>query len=556
MGECRCRGVRPQARYIMSRLRFNAPPVRSAAFGYGLAVVSVGAAFLLALALLHFTLPLPFTAVALSAIAIAFWYGGTKPGILAVLLSSLASGYFFGPEITTVFRLLYDFVFVIFALLMYRLTQTRTVPEVKVAEQTAELARSKSLGMMSSQTAAAPDLASLLAIVAEQLMRVLPNSGVAIFTRSSLDQAYWATARVGLSDEVLGQLHFAAQSPVIGMLDKAFDPRQAAFPESESEKLRCIGSALLVPVRYEGELVAFFSLGRKLSDEIYDQEDVGLLTQLGDEMARGVHQLRLRLEEQELNESREIQMGLLPKTISELAGYAIAAESHPARLVGGDYFDTLCVGKGKLALCIADVSGKGMPAALIMSNLQAAVRAFASDTLAPRDLCAKVNRIIWNNIGSDKFITFFYGLLDGSSSQFAYTNAGHNAPIVLRRHSRPLRLEIGGTVLGAFPDVPYQQGTLVIESGDLMVAFTDGISECMNSGDEEWGEDRLIDTLQDCDGLGPSEIIARVMEAAEAFAAGAPQFDDMTLLALRRQLVPTARLERDDAIGVVELKLR
>ncbi len=278
------------------------------------------------------------------------------------------------------------------------------------------------------------------------------------------------------------------------------------------------------------------SLGRKLPDEAYDEDDLNFLTELSDQIARGIRELELRLQEEEVDESRQIQLGLLPKTIPQLAGYAIAGESHPARVVGGDYFDVLWISESKVALCIADASGKGMPAALMMSNLQAAVRAFASENLAPADLCAKLNHVIWNNFARDKFVTLFYALLDGPSGRLAYVNAGHNAPIVLRRHSRRLRLETGGTILGGFGDSTYQQGTLVLEPGDLLVAFTDGVSECVSALDEEWGEHRLLGALQSSDGRGPGEIIKLVMKEAQAFAAGSPQFDDMTLLVLRRRV--------------------
>jgi serine phosphatase RsbU (regulator of sigma subunit)/heme/copper-type cytochrome/quinol oxidase subunit 4 len=407
---------------------------------------------------------------------------------------------------------------------------------------------SKTLSLISSQISAAVNLHNLLAMVAEQLMRAMPNRGLAVFTRSSMDGVYWATIKVGLKDEILGHLNFGSESPILPMLAKPFDPRQANLPEPETKKLRSIGSALLVPVKQRAELIAFLSLGRKLPDEAYDDDDLNFLAELSDQIARGIRELELRLQEEEVDESRQIQLGLLPKTIPQLAGYGIAGESHPARVVGGDYFDVLRVGEDKLGLCIADASGKGMPAALMMSNLQAAVRAFASENLAPPDLCAKLNHVIWSNFSRDKFITLFYALLDGPSGRLAYVNAGHNAPLVLRRNSRALRLETGGTILGAFGDSTYQQGNLVLEPGDLLVAFTDGVSECMNALDEEWGEHRLLEALQSSDGLGPGEIIKQVTREAQTFAGGSPQFDDMTLLVLQRQVVPIRELERNQAI--------
>ncbi|MGH9432978.1 MAG: PP2C family protein-serine/threonine phosphatase [Terriglobia bacterium] len=217
-------------------------------------------------------------------------------------------------------------------------------------------------------------------------------------------------------------------------------------------------------------------------------------------------------------------------------------------MVGGDYFDVLRLSESRVALCIADASGKGMPAALMMSNLQAAVRALASENLSPPDLCAKLNRVVWSNFARDKFVTLFYALLDGPSGHLAHVNAGHNAPVVVRRRSRILRLEAGGTILGAFRDSLYQRGTLVLEPGDLLVAFTDGVSECMNALGEEWGEHRLVDTLESSDGLAPDEIIDQIMKGTHTFAAGSPQFDDMTLLVLQRQVLSAARPEGGERV--------
>src|SRR5262249_9054855 len=146
-------------------------------------------------------------------------------------------------------------------------------------------------------------------------------------------------------------------------------------------------------------------------------EDIDFLTSVADPIAVAIDNLRLHEQEEDFEKAREIQLGLLPKQIPQIPGYEIAGSWEPMRAVGGDYFDVLKFNDSKLALCIADVVGKGMPAALLMSNLQAAVKAFASDSTAPRELCEKVNRVICSNISPGKFITFFYCLLDAEKKR-------------------------------------------------------------------------------------------------------------------------------------------
>jgi sigma-B regulation protein RsbU (phosphoserine phosphatase) len=168
--------------------------------------------------------------------------------------------------------------------------------------------------------------------------------------------------------------------------------------------------------------------------------------------------LQFHLQEQEVAEARSIQQGLLPKSIPQRAGYEITGAWQPAHSVGGDYYDVLEFDEATLGLCIADVAGKGLPAALLMSNLQAAVRGLASPALSPEGLCTRLNSLVCHNTGSDRFITFFYAQLDGLARILRYTNAGHNAPILLHRDGSHERLQAGGGVLGVFPNQTFASG--------------------------------------------------------------------------------------------------
>ena len=234
-------------------------------------------------------------------------------------------------------------------------------------------------------------------------------------------------------------------------------------------------------------------------------------------------------EKSELLEAREIQRGLLPREIPQLAGYEIAGAWQPAHLVGGDYFDVFELGASRAALCIADVAGKGMPAALLMSNLQAMVRGSAFAALEPQALCARVNSIIRANTGSEKFVTLFYARLDGPAKKLVYANGGHNAPVLVHADGSHGRLSDGGPLLGVFPEWNYGQSDVELSSGDRLVLFTDGVTEAANSEDEEFGEERLIGLVVEHRRLGAKNLQSKILEVVAAFSDG-PFRDDATLI--------------------------
>lgn len=240
-------------------------------------------------------------------------------------------------------------------------------------------------------------------------------------------------------------------------------------------------------------------------------------------------QTQLHEQEREIEEARAIQQGFLPKEIAQMPGYEIAGAWQPARVVGGDYFDVIPFGDDVMGLCIADVAGKGLPAAMLMSNLQAAVRGLASPEISPEILCARLNALVYRNIGSDRFITFFYGQLTGTTRELRYANAGHNAPIVIHRDGTHERLCEGGGVLGVFPMLTYSMGVANLRPGDRVVMFTDGVTEaCMPDG-EEFGERRLLSLLDENRGTGAGQLQKLILGAAGEFSRG-NWHDDATLV--------------------------
>ncbi len=242
-------------------------------------------------------------------------------------------------------------------------------------------------------------------------------------------------------------------------------------------------------------------------------------------------QLIKKEQERELVEARSIQRRLLPNEIPQIEGYKIAGAWRPARTVSGDYFDVLKFSDTKAALCIADVSGKGLPAALLMSNIQAAVHAFASEAASPSELCAKVNRVVSSSTGEDKFITFFYCVVDAEQKKLTYANAGHNAGVLLRSDGSVVRLEPGGAVLGPFPNWNYKNEEIEIRAGDRLLLFTDGVTELRSPVADEFGEERLIELLTENRELDADALRDRIVQTVVSFGGGDFQ-DDATLLVL------------------------
>jgi sigma-B regulation protein RsbU (phosphoserine phosphatase) len=236
---------------------------------------------------------------------------------------------------------------------------------------------------------------------------------------------------------------------------------------------------------------------------------------------------------QELDDARRVQERLMPSEIPEFPGVQIAGAWLPSRIVSGDYFDVLKLDDTAVALCIADVCGKGMPAALMMANVQAAVKTCVSNRLGPRELCMRVNRVMCENMSGGGFITFFFGVMesDGHTKRLTYCNAGHNPPILFSRNSEVRRLDRGGSVLGVFREGPYEEHEISLSAGDRLVIYTDGLTENRNASGEEFGDDRLLELIGNPEAAGARGIVQSVIAAARGFSNDDLE-DDLTILAV------------------------
>lgn len=316
--------------------------------------------------------------------------------------------------------------------------------------------------------------------------------------------------------------------------------RQKRFSAVAAQLTR-VGIVAVVPMQMQSHVKGAVLLGEKLREGNYTKADLEFLYSLSNLAIISIENARLFREaiekqklEDELAIAREIQQGLLPAKLPSIPGFETAAINITSKQVGGDYYDVVPIQHDQYILAIGDVSGKGTPAALLMANVQASLRAFAPMGLSLSEATGRINDLTSLNTGQDKFITFFWASLDVNTKEFRYVNAGHNPPFLLRADGSIQRLDVGGIILGLMKTfTPYQEGSVTLGTGDVVVMFTDGVSEAMNAEEVDFTEERLEQVLKNIRSLSPSEIIEQIQLALEAHTQGTPQSDDITMLVFR-----------------------
>lgn len=298
----------------------------------------------------------------------------------------------------------------------------------------------------------------------------------------------------------------------------------------------------VIGLHFQSEKIALVGVGARANEEEYSTSDYNFLRSLGNLAVLSIQKTYLleeRIEkerlEEELNIAKSIQQGLLPDPIPHSEKLNIAAKNISSYQVGGDYFDILETPDKNLLFAIGDVTGKGIPAALLMANLQAMLHVLLPVDISLSEASGQVNDIIFRNTPSDKFITFFWGIFDNETSEFKYVNAGHNPPILLRDGSdKPEELEEGGLILGAMSTMaPYEEQKISLSSNDLLVLYTDGVTEAMNKDEtEEFGEERLLDCIKRNRNKSADEIQQAIIDDVEAFSHDI-QYDDITLIIIK-----------------------
>jgi sigma-B regulation protein RsbU (phosphoserine phosphatase) len=321
-----------------------------------------------------------------------------------------------------------------------------------------------------------------------------------------------------------------------------------AFAERMSIVQQQIRSMVAVPLQTDDRVIGLIYLDSPHFVHEFSKDDLNLLTVMANVAAIRIEHTRLaeveqteRMHAKELEQAAEIQRRLLPTRVPEVPGIDLAGYNAPCRTVGGDYYDFFTHPDGRLTILVGDVAGKGMPAALLMSSLQARVQVLFDD---PDDLAKRVtrlNRIITSNCPTNRFISFFIGVLDPKTGELTYVNAGHNPPLLVRHDGSVEPLRGTGLILGILPAAQYDQQTCRLEPGDLVVLFSDGVTEaCRPDVDEEFGEERLAKTLAQLNDAPAQSIIESTNRILQEFTGGAPPADDITLVVAKRSVSPSA----------------
>jgi phosphoserine phosphatase RsbU/P len=326
------------------------------------------------------------------------------------------------------------------------------------------------------------------------------------------------------------------QQPLV-VQDLATDERFQIMKNEETY----IHSLLAVPLQQKGKMIGVLTVFNKRGADSFLDHDRRLLTIIGAQSAQVIESARLYLEEQEyqkmqqeMNLARNIQMNLLPKQMPLMQGYDAYGISVPAQEVGGDYYDFISKDENRFIFCLGDVSGKGMPAALLMANLQATLRGTSMGCKSALDCLKRSNGLLYHSTDQEKYATMFYGVLDTKNHQLSFANAGHNNPFLVSRDGSFKRLKAIGIPLGWLEDFDYTEEVIPFNEGDVLVTFSDGISEAMNETEEEFEEEKILEVIKQNLDATPKELTDKLLSLVKAHTGNAPQTDDMTLVVIKR----------------------
>ncbi len=389
----------------------------------------------------------------------------------------------------------------------------------------------------------------LVRVLVERLPEVLGTQRAALFLRSSRDASLHVAGTRGMGQAEIPAPVFEPSDDLRAWWHEVDGPvpmvpgdgagRFGRLPLEERALLAALDARVLVFLPREKELEGLLVLGAKDGDESYAGEDLELLGTIGDQAGTALSSSRLheaalerRRIEEELAVAKRIQASLLPRALPRRDGLEVAAITRPCHEVGGDLYDFFDLGDDELGLAVADVSGKGVPAALILSGLQATLRAEAPHGATPEPVVRRVNERLCADLRAGNFASLIYGQLDVRRRQFRYVNAGHPAGLVLRRGGTIERLDEGGLLLGVQRDAAYRVGARSFDPGDLLLLYSDGATDVLNDSDEEFGRERLERLLGRVGHLPTATVLESIVTAVETFVGGALP-DDITLLAAR-----------------------
>jgi serine phosphatase RsbU (regulator of sigma subunit) len=386
------------------------------------------------------------------------------------------------------------------------------------------------------------DLEEVFDTIFSSLREVVGYDAAAIYLVNRATQALEAVSSKGYPEGSEDAFRLQVGQGIVGWVAKTGEPvivpdvkrdsrYVAARPDTRSE--------LAAPLLLQGRTLGVFNLESDVEDA-YHEGHLELLTAFAAQAAVALErarQTRERVEqrrlEKELAIAREIQLSFLPKAAPEVPGFDVAGTTRPHNEVGGDYYDFIPVSEFRLGLAIADVSGKGIPAALIMAGFRMSLLAEIRNEFAIRAVMRKVNSLLFESTERDRFVTAFYGLLDVKNRVLTFSNAGHDPPILLRADGSIEYLLEGGVALGVLADARYEDRPVALHPGDVMVFYTDGVSEAESPEGEQFGRLRIEQTMREHHGRSSAEVLDAVAKAVVAWTGERGANDDLTLMVLR-----------------------
>ncbi len=316
----------------------------------------------------------------------------------------------------------------------------------------------------------------------------------------------------------------------------------AAYSGSKSIVIQGIRSFMAAPLQTDDRVIGLIYVDSPAVGREFTRDDLNLLTVMANVAAIRIDRERLieieqleRMHARELDQAAEIQARLLPASAPRIDGLEVAGYNAACRGIGGDYYDFIPYPGGKLGLVVADVAGKGLPAALMMSNLQAQTQAIAETSQSPGEVVTRLNRGMSRTCPGNRFVTLFYAIADPAAGELVYSNGGHNPPFLLRASGGVERLEAGGPVLAILPAARYWEARCAFGPGDVLLMYSDGVTEAVNAADDEFGEERLLECVQRAACTSAQAVVDAVHTAVGAFSAGRPAADDITVVAAVRK---------------------
>ncbi|MCL5028388.1 MAG: SpoIIE family protein phosphatase [Bacteroidetes bacterium] len=323
-------------------------------------------------------------------------------------------------------------------------------------------------------------------------------------------------------------------------LSKLENPLVESDIQNNFSALYELGVELVVPMQLQGQVKGLILLGKRINNQKYSEADIEFIYSIGSLAIISLENRRLFKEalekqkmEEELEIARGIQKNLLPGKIPEYKNFDIAVFNLTSQQVGGDYYDVIPLNDNSFYIAIGDVSGKGVPAALLMANLQAFLKTICRQEIQIVEATALINDLVTENTSDGRFITFFWALFENESRKIHYVNAGHNPPLLIR-NGKIQKLEKGGMIFGVLKTIsPYLSEEIILKKNDIIILFTDGVTEAKNVNDDEFGDESLESLAVGIEGLSAQEIVAKIKEEVQKFAQGAMQSDDMTMVVLK-----------------------